>query len=241
MLDRQGRSREAMIDDSSPIRIMVVDDHAIVRRGLLAYVDTVPALTVVGEAADGEQALTRLRQWETLGEPLPDVVLMDLRMPRLDGVAATDAIARTFPRVKVVVLSSFCEVERVHAALSAGAAGYLLKDAEPEEVLLAVRAAVAGEVHLGSAVARQLVRRMVAPHVGLSSLTTRERQVLTLVALGLSNQEIADRLVISERTARTHVSNMLNKLQLSSRTQAALLAIREGLVPSPAYDPADTT
>jgi DNA-binding NarL/FixJ family response regulator len=215
------------------IRIMVVDDHAIVRRGLLAYVDTVPTLEVVGEAADGHQAVTLLQQWQTLGEPLPQVVLMDLQMPRMDGVEATAAISRAHPEVKVVVLTSFGEVERVHAALAAGAAGYLLKDADPEEVATAIRAAAAGEVHLDAAVARQLTRRMAAPQVGLSSLTAREREILTLVAQGHSNREIAARLVISERTARTHVSNVLAKLQLASRTQAALLAIREGLIAPP--------
>jgi DNA-binding NarL/FixJ family response regulator len=221
--------------ESTPevIRVMVVDDHAIVRRGLLAYVDTVPTLQVIGEAADGQQAVNQLRQWQTLGEPLPHVVLMDLQMPRMGGVEATEAIARAHPGVKVVVLTSFGEVERVHAALAAGAAGYLLKDADPDEVATAVRAAAAGEVHLDSAVARQLTRRMAAPLVGLTSLTTREREILTLVAQGHSNRDIADRLVISERTARTHVSNVLAKLQLSSRTQAALLAIREGLIPAP--------
>jgi DNA-binding NarL/FixJ family response regulator len=215
------------------IRVMVVDDHAIVRRGLLAYVDTVPTLEVVGEAADGHQAVTQLRRRQTLGEPLPHVVLMDLQMPRMGGVEATAAIARAHPEVKVVVLTSFGEVERVHAALAAGAAGYLLKDADPEEVATAIRAAAAGEVHLDAAVARQLTRRMAGPQVGLSSLTAREREILTLVAQGHSNREIADRLVISERTARTHVSNVLTKLQLASRTQAALLAIREGLIAPP--------
>jgi DNA-binding NarL/FixJ family response regulator len=215
------------------IRVMVVDDHAIVRRGLLAYVDTVPTLEVVGEAADGHQAVTQLHQRQTLGEPMPHVVLMDLQMPRMGGVEATAAIARAHPEVKVVVLTSFGEVERVHAALAAGAAGYLLKDADPEEVATAIRAAAVGEVHLDAAVARQLTRRMAAPQVGLTSLTAREREILTLVAQGHSNREIADRLVISERTARTHVSNVLTKLQLASRTQAALLAIREGLIPPP--------
>jgi DNA-binding NarL/FixJ family response regulator len=221
---------EAPID---VIRVMVVDDHAIVRRGLLAYVDTVATLQVVGEAADGQQAIAQLQQWQALGEPLPDVVLMDLQMPRMGGVAATEAIARAHPGVKVVVLTSFGEVERVHAALAAGAAGYLLKDADPDEVATAVRAAAAGEVHLDPAVARQLTRRLAAPQVGLTSLTAREREILTLVAQGHSNRDIAGRLVISERTARTHVSNVLTKLQLSSRTQAALLAIREGLIPGP--------
>ncbi|HEV7935086.1 MAG TPA: response regulator transcription factor [Actinomadura sp.] len=214
------------------IRVMVVDDHAIVRRGLLAFAETVPFLHVIGEAADGEQAVALLQQWLTTGEPMPDVVLMDLRMPRMGGVEATEAITRAHPDVKVVVLTSFGEVERVHAALAAGAAGYLLKDADPAEVATAIRAAAAGEVHLDSAVARQLTRRIRAPQVGLASLTAREREILVLVARGQSNREIADSLGISERTARTHVSNMLTKLQLSSRTQAALLAIREGLIPS---------
>jgi DNA-binding NarL/FixJ family response regulator len=215
------------------IRLMVVDDHAIVRRGILAYVDAVPTLHVVGEAADGREALDQLSGWRTRGEPLPDVVLMDLQMPRMGGVEATAAITAGFPAVAVVVLTSFGEVERVHAALAAGAAGYLLKDADPAEVATAVRAAAAGEVHLDSAVARQLTRRLSGPPAGLGALTAREREVLTLVAQGHANRAVADRLGISERTARTHVSNVLAKLGLSSRTQAALLAVREGLISPP--------
>jgi DNA-binding NarL/FixJ family response regulator len=216
------------------VRVLLVDDHAIVRRGVQAYVDTLPHLEVVGEAGDGRQALDLLQERVTLGQPLPDVVLMDLQMPRMDGVAATEAIGRAYPEIKVVVLTSFGEVERVHAALAAGAAGYVLKDADPAEVATAITAAAVGEVHLDAAVARQLARRMAAPQVGLTSLTAREREILTLVAQGHSNRDIAEHLVISERTARTHVSNVLSKLQLSSRTQAALLAIREGLIPPPA-------
>jgi DNA-binding NarL/FixJ family response regulator len=216
------------------IGVLLVDDHAIVRRGVQAYVASVPTLRVLGEASDGQQAVELLHQWQTTGEPLPDVVLMDLQMPRMDGVAATAAIARAHPGVRVVILTSFGEVERVHAALAAGAAGYVLKDADPAEVATAITAAAAGEVHLDSAVARQLARRMAAPQAGLTSLTAREREILALVAQGQSNRDIADTLVISERTARTHVSNVLSKLQLSSRTQAALLAIREGLIPPPA-------
>ena len=215
------------------IRLLVVDDHAIVRRGILAYLDAVPTVEVVGEAADGQDALAQLARWTAAGTPLPDVVLMDLQMPRMGGIEATRAIARAHPDVRVVVLTSFGEVERVHAALAAGAAGYLLKDAEPAEVVTAVRAAAAGEVHLDAAVARQLTRRMAGPQVGLGALTTREREILALVAQGQSNRDVADTLGISERTARTHVSNVLTKLQLASRTQAALLAIREGLIPPP--------
>jgi DNA-binding NarL/FixJ family response regulator len=219
--------------DAEPIGVLVVDDHAFVRRGVRAYLEAVPSFRMLGEACDGQEALALLRQWRTTGDPMPDVVLMDLQMPRLGGVEATEAIARAHPEVKVVVLTSFGEVERVHAALAAGAAGYLLKDAEPEEVGTAIRAAAAGEVHLDSAVARQLTRRMAAPGIGLSALTAREREILVLVAQGHSNREIAAELVISERTARTHVSNVLSKLQLASRTQAALLAIREGLITPP--------
>jgi DNA-binding NarL/FixJ family response regulator len=215
------------------IRVLLVDDHAVVRRGLRAFVETEPELEVIGEAGDGERALDLLRQWRTLGEPLPDVVLMDLRMPRMDGTEATSRIAGTYPEVRVVVLTSFGEAERVHSALAAGAAGYLLKDAEPGEVAAAIKAAASGEVHLDSAVAGQLVRRISAPRIGLTSLTAREREILALVAQGHPNRVIAERLVISERTARTHVSNVLSKLQLSSRTQAALYAIREGLIPPP--------
>jgi len=215
------------------IRVVIVDDHAFVRRGVRAYVDTVPSFEMIGEAGDGEQLLALLQQWRTTHRPLPHVVLMDLEMPGMGGVGTIAAVARTHPEVKVVVLTSFGQVERVHAALAAGAAGNWLKDADPEEVGTAVREAAAGGVHLGSSVARQLTRRMAAPRVGLSALTAREREILTLVAEGHSNRDIAERLAISERTARTHVSNMLSKLQLSSRTQAALLAIREGLITPP--------
>ncbi|TMR96255.1 response regulator transcription factor [Nonomuraea basaltis] len=218
---------------SEVIRVMVVDDHAIVRRGLLAYVNTVPLFHMIGEAADGEHAIALLKEWHALGQPLPHVVLMDLQMPGMGGIEATGVITRTFPDVKVVVLTSFGEVERVQAALAADAAGYLLKDADPDEVAMAIRAAVTGGMHLNPTIARQLTRRMTAPRVGLTSLTDREREILALLAQGKSNQDIANQLVISERTVRTHVSNVLAKLQLSSRTQAALLAIREGLVTPP--------
>jgi DNA-binding NarL/FixJ family response regulator len=216
-----------------PIRVLLVDDHVVVRRGLRAFVETEPELEVIGEAGHGAAALDLLAQWRTLGKPLPDVVLMDLRMPMMDGTEATARIVSRFPGVRVVVLTSFGEAERVHNALEAGAAGYLLKDAEPGEVAAAIRAAARGEVHLDSAVAGQLVRRISAPRIGLTALTAREREILALVAQGHANRVIAERLVISERTARTHVSNMLSKLQLSSRTQAALFAIREGLIPPP--------
>jgi DNA-binding NarL/FixJ family response regulator len=138
------------------IRVVIVDDHAFVRRGVRAYVDTVPTFEMIGEAGDGEQLLALLHQWRTTHRPLPHVVLMDLEMPGMGGVGTIATVARTHPEVKVVVLTSFGQVERVHAALAAGAAGYLLKDADPEEVGTAVREAAAGGVHLGSSVARQL-------------------------------------------------------------------------------------
>jgi DNA-binding NarL/FixJ family response regulator len=207
------------------VRVLVTDDNAMVRRGLVELLSAAEGIDVVGQAANGREAVEQVTELD------PDVVLMDLQMPRMGGVEATAEITATHPGVRVVVLTSFGEVERVHAALAAGASGYLLKDAEPEEVAAAVRAAAAGEVHLDSAVAGQLTRRLAGPRIGLAALTAREREILALVAQGYANREIADELVISERTARTHVSNMLSKLQLSSRTQAALLAIREGLIP----------
>ncbi|MFE3850816.1 response regulator [Streptomyces griseorubiginosus] len=212
------------------MRVMIVDDHAVVRRGIRAYLEVLGEFEVAAEAADGQQALDRLREMSLHGQ-LPDVVLVDLLMPRMDGVAATAHITRAHPDVKVVVLTSFGEMERVHAALSGGASGYLLKDAEPDEVVAALRAATRGDVFLHPSVARRLTQEVVSPPTGLSALTGRERDVLILVAQGRSNQEIADALVISERTARTHVSNVLRKLQLTSRTQAALVAVRQGLVP----------
>ncbi|KQZ66323.1 response regulator [Nocardioides sp. Root151] len=218
--------------DRPAIRVFLVDDHSVVRRGMRAFLDMLPDMEVIGEAADGQAALDELAALDK-AEKLPDVVLMDLLMPRLDGVAATSAITQRHPAVQVVALTSFSETERVHAALEAGAAGYLLKDAEPDELAAAIRAARDGEVHLDPLVARKLTQLLVAPGPTSSALTARERDVLVLVARGSSNREIADALVISERTARTHVSNVLVKLGLASRTQAALWAIREGLVPAP--------
>lgn len=215
-----------------PIRVFLVDDHAVVRRGMRAFLDMLADIEVIGEAADGQAALDELAVLDK-ADDLPDVVLMDMLMPRLDGVAATSAIKRRYPGVQVVALTSFSEAERVHAALEAGAAGYLLKDAEADELAAAIRAARDGEVHLDPVVARKLTQLLVAPEHTATALTAREREVLILVARGESNREIADALVISERTARTHVSNVLVKLGLASRTQAALWAIREGLAPRP--------
>ena len=224
-----GMSPEEQEVAVNPIRVLVVDDHAVVRRGVMGYLEVLDDVEVAGEAADGKEALERLTDLHVHGR-LPDVVLMDLEMPRMDGATATGEITRRFPDVRVVILTSFGEIERVHAALHQGAAGYLLKDAGPAEVAAALHAASRDEVFLDAAVARRLAQEIRAPRSGLGALTAREREILTLVAEGRSNKEIAAELVISERTARTHVSNLLGKLNLSSRTQAALVAIREGLV-----------
>jgi DNA-binding NarL/FixJ family response regulator len=214
------------------VRVFVVDDHTVVRRGLRGYLEMVDDMEVVGEAADGQEALDRIAALVAAGRP-PDVVLMDLLMPGMDGVTAIAAITQRHPEMEVVAMTSFTQADMVHSALQAGAAGYLLKDAEADEVAAAIRAACRGEVHLDPAIAKQLTRSLVAPKPQTVTLTDREREVLVLVAEGLSNQQIADSLVISERTARTHVSNILSKLGVASRTQAALLAIREGIAPAP--------
>jgi DNA-binding NarL/FixJ family response regulator len=218
--------------NDTPVGVFIVDDHAVVRSGIAAYLNVIDDLTFVGEASDGAQALRRLAEMESRNS-LPAVVLMDLVMPNMNGVEATAHIVNRFPSCRVVVLTSFGEVERVHAALRNGAVGYLLKDAEAAEVAAAIRAAIRGEVHLDSEVARRLTQVLRSGPAGPALLTPRERQILTLLGEGHSNREIANILVISERTARTHVSNVLSKLNLTSRTQAALLAIREGLVSGP--------
>ena len=218
--------------EPQPIRVFLVDDHAVVRRGMRAFFEMLDDIEVLGEARDGRAALDELAVLAAR-DNLPDVVLMDLLMPRLDGIATTTSIKNLYPHVEVVALTSFSEAERVHTALEAGAAGYLLKDAEADEVVAAVRAAHRGEVHLDPVAARKLTRSLVAPARTTMALTPREREILVLVAQGRSNREIARILLISERTARTHVSNVLTKLGLASRTQAALWAVREGLVPGP--------
>lgn len=211
------------------IRVLIVDDHAVVRRGIRAFLAALPDIEVVAEASNGQAAMGELALLAARDE-LPDVVLMDLLMPRMDGITAISQIKMAHPSVNVVAMTSFSESERVHAALTAGASGYVLKDAEADEVAAAVRTAHAGELHLDPAVARALTRALVTGPDDPHALTAREREILILVAKGLSNKEIAVELVISERTARTHVSNVLLKLGLTSRTQAALWAIKEGLV-----------
>lgn len=213
------------------IRVLVVDDHAVVRRGLLAFLDSDPDLEVVGDAEGGAQALDLLARLDSEGRR-PDVVVMDLQMTPLDGIESTRQIRARYRDVEVVALTSFGEEERVRAALEAGASGYLLKDSDADEVGAAVRAAHRGELQLDPAITRPLTSslrtgRRDEPEV---VLTTREFDVLRLLGAGKANKAIAAELAISERTARTHVSNILGKLGLSSRTQAALWAVREGHV-----------
>jgi DNA-binding NarL/FixJ family response regulator len=213
------------------INVLVVDDHAVVRRGLLAFLDTEPDLEVVGDADGGAQALDMLARLDSEGRR-PDVVVMDLQMWPVDGIESTRQIRARYDDVEVVALTSFAEEERVHAALEAGASGYLLKGADADEVVAAIRAAHRGELQLDPGVARRLMSSLRASprHDLMAELTSRELEILRLVGAGKANKEIAAELDISERTARTHVSNILGKLGLSSRTQAALWAVREGLV-----------
>jgi DNA-binding NarL/FixJ family response regulator len=213
------------------IRVLVVDDHAVVRRGLVAFLESEEDLDLIGDAEGGAQALELLAQLESQ-ERLPDVVLMDLKMAAPDGIASTREIRARYRDIEVVALTSFGDEARVHAALEAGAAGYLLKDAEAHEVAAAIRAAHRGELQLDPAIARHLMQRLrVVPQEDpAAAMTARELEVLCVVGAGKANKEIAAQLGISERTARTHVSNILSKLGLHSRTQAALWAVREGLV-----------
>jgi DNA-binding NarL/FixJ family response regulator len=211
------------------IRVLLVDDHGVVRRGLRGYLEMLDDIEVVGEADNG------LTGVELSASLTPDVILMDLVMPQLDGIAAIGRIKKAQPGVQVVALTSFIEEEKVIAALEAGASGFILKDAEADDVAAAIRAAHNDEVHLDPAAARILAKgmrtRSAAPAV--DPLTERELEVLALVGRGLSNKEIATELGITERTARTHVSNILGKLSLASRTQAALYAVDHRLVPGP--------
>ena len=216
---------DAIVDELAPIRVLLVDDHAVVRMGLRAFFDLLPDIDVVGEAADGSEGVAMCRRLR------PDVVLMDLLMPNMDGVTAIGRIKAELPETEIVTMTSFIEEEKVTAALEAGASGYVLKDAEAEEVAQAIRAAHAGEVHLDPQVARLLAQRMRAKKdpEPVEPLTEREKDVMRLLAQGMSNKEIGARLFITERTARTYVSNILGKLGLASRTQAALWAVEHKL------------
>jgi DNA-binding NarL/FixJ family response regulator len=210
------------------ILVLLVDDHAVVRRGLRAFLDAVPGIGVAGDAVDGQAALDHLARLVAYGHRLPDVVLMDLMMPRLGGIDAITAVLTAHPTVKIVALTSYDDTQRVRAALEAGVSGYVLKDADSDEIATAIRAAARDEVHLDAKIARALARSM-GGHQPDADLTAREHEVLLLVAQGKSNRDIANVLVISERTARTYVSHVIGKLGLKSRVQAALWAVRNGV------------
>jgi DNA-binding NarL/FixJ family response regulator len=210
------------------IRVLLVDDHAVVRKGLRALLDREPGIEVAGEAESGEQAVQAARAMR------PDVILMDIEMPGGGGIDATRHIVEERPETRVVVLTSHAEEASVFPALKAGAVGYLLKQSPPEEVLQAIRQAQRGETALHPAIARLVLRELHRPverktAPSSNELSERELEVLRLVAQGMSNQDVATALVVSEATVRSHVSSILGKLQLASRTQAALYALREGI------------
>jgi NarL family two-component system response regulator LiaR len=206
--------------------VLVVDDHAVVREGLRAFLELQDGIEVAGEAADGEEAL------EAAERLRPDVVLMDLVMPRLDGLGAMRALRERVPGARVIVLTSFLDDDKLLPALRAGAAGYLLKNAEPQELARAVRAAYAGEALLDPVVAARLVQALgqAGDEEPLDRLTPREREVLQLIGRGFPNKRIALELRLSEKTVKTHVSHVLAKLDVTDRTQAAVVAVRAGLV-----------
>lgn len=213
---------------SESISVLLVDDHAVVRQGVKAFLITQPDLSVVGEAGSGEEAVKLAEQ------SIPDVILMDLIMPDMDGVEATRKVKQVSPRSQIVVLTSYHEDEHIFPALKAGALSYILKDVSAEELASAVRKAAAGEAVLHPRVAARVIkelqgRRADAPNP-FTELSERELEVLKLIADGMSNAEIASRLVLSEKTVKGHVSNILSKLHLADRTQAAVYAWREGVV-----------
>lgn len=212
------------------IRILIVDDHVVVRQGLRIFLGLDPDLEIVAEAADGAEAVALCRQHR------PDVVLMDLLMPVMSGVEATATIRRELPDTEVLALTSVVEDTAVVEAMRAGAIGYLLKNTDAPQLRRAVKAAAAGQVQLSPQLAARLVNEMRALHTA-DQLTEREWDVLRLLARGQSNREIAQELQIGETTVKTHVKNVLGKLGVPSRTQAALYAVRVGLIPLPEMEP----
>lgn len=210
------------------IRILVADDHVVVRKGLIAVLETEPGFEIVGEASNGAEAVQLARQI------LPDVVLMDVVMPVMDGIEATRLIKQTCPLVNILILTSFSTNDKVLPSLNAGAIGYLLKDSTPTDLIRALHRVAEGEGSLDPGITRQVLAQMRAPIPAESAaleLTGRELEVLALLARGLSNAEIAREMVVSNATVHTHVNRILAKLNLSSRTQAALYAIKNKLVP----------
>jgi len=210
---------------SEKIRILVADDHIVVRKGLIAMLETDVDMQIIGEACNGAEAL------EMAQKLIPDVVLMDLVMPIMDGIEATRQIKQTVPSVNILVLTSFSTNDKVLPSLNAGAIGYLLKDSTPADLIRAIHQVAQGEGSLNPTVTRQVLAQMQSPAVPAEEeLTERETEVIKLMAHGYSNAEIARLLVVSNATVHTHVSRVLSKLNLSSRTQAALYALKKGLV-----------
>lgn len=211
---------------SDPIRVLIADDHPVVRQGLRGFLDTYGDIRVVGEAENGSEAVALAL------EHVPDVILMDLLMPEMDGVESIERIMSSSPATRIIVLTSYAEDDYLFSAMRAGAVGYLLKDTDPQDLIGAIRAAARGQMTLHPSVAAKLVRGV--EHRGedsLADLSERELDVLRLVARGLTNREIAAELVVAEGTIKSHVSNILSKLHLAHRTQAALFALKRRLVP----------
>lgn len=213
------------------IKVLLVDDHTVVLKGLAFFLSTQEDLELVGEANNGKEALVKV------GETTPDVILMDLYMPEMDGVEATAYIKKEYPNVKVIVLTSFSDQAHVLPALRAGASGYILKDVEPDQLVEAIRSAYKGNIQLHQDIANALLSQTLPveekeeePSIQVDVLTARENEVLQLLAKGMSNKEVASVLVITEKTVKAHVSSILSKLNLSDRTQAALYAVKNGIV-----------
>ncbi len=213
------------ISPSQPVRVMLVDDHTMVRRGLATFLKAFDDLELAGEAESGAAAI------RLCGEILPDVVLMDMVMPDMNGATATRLIRQQFPHVQVIALTSFKEGDLVKNALEAGAIGYLLKDVSADELVGAIRAAHAGRATLSPEAAQALVEKANQPPAPGLDLTEREREVLALMVEGLNNTQIAGRLTVSSSTVKSHVSNILSKLGVASRTEAVALALRSRLIP----------
>jgi len=213
------------------IKVLLVDDHTVVLKGLAFFLSTQEDLELVGEANNGKEALVKV------GETTPDVILMDLYMPEMDGVEATAYIKKEYPNVKVIVLTSFSDQAHVLPALRAGASGYILKDVEPDQLVEAIRSAYKGNIQLHPDIANALLSQTLPVEekeeehsIQVDVLTARENEVLQLLAKGMSNKEVASVLVITEKTVKAHVSSILSKLNLSDRTQAALYAVKNGIV-----------